>query len=164
MAHLIRVSDHQNPSLPARSFVRTQAHFWAIHTHAHLPYPGTYPRCSALGHDQQCAMRAARFIMSFWKGLFILLCQRQFQGVQPACLRMLKGRSVSLDLGEGKREGWSFASPGWRLCRMGQSIVSHETLVRGLRKPPQPSGKQQPAATNCIPLFFSWHVFISWLK
>lgn len=119
--------DSRSPkSITAYTFVRThtQTHFWAIHTHARLPHPGTYPRCSTLGHDQQCAMRAARFIRGFWKGLFTPW--RQFQGVHPACLRMLKGRSVLLDLGEGRREGWSFASPGWWLCRMGQSIVSHD--------------------------------------
>lgn len=34
-------------------------------------------------------------------------------------------------LGEGSREGWSFASPGWRLCRKGKSIVDHNVRAGG---------------------------------
>lgn len=102
---LTRVSDRRNPSLSERFrlytlHTRTHTYMETFRRFTRMPvYPILEPtHGSALGHDQQCAMRAARFIMGFWKGLF---AWRQFQGVHPACLRMLEGRSRVARPGRG---------------------------------------------------------------
>lgn len=64
-----RVSDRRGPSLRTCSFAHTLTHFWAIHTHARLPHPETYPRYSTLGRP---AMRNARCAIhyGFLEGAF----------------------------------------------------------------------------------------------
>ena len=112
----------RNPSLRSVTHECTQASFWAIHTHARLS-PGTFlPTRDAPYRDTtsnaQCALRDSLGV----SGRGSSPPRAAISRGAPRMFTHAERTSRVHGLGEGSREGWSFASPGWRLCLQEGSI------------------------------------------